>query len=97
MSKLTQYTDVTVIFDIDGQHADAELSHVETLALAQFFKRLSWREVRGCAVNDDEAHLICAAVAKLQGWVGLRWLCTTLILIKVQLVFRCSMVRVEIP
>ncbi|MDH0302251.1 hypothetical protein D3C76_1483120 [compost metagenome] len=67
MSKLTQYTDVTVIFDIDGQQADAELSHVETLALAQFFKRLSWNEVRGCAVNDDEAHLICAAVAKLQG------------------------------
>jgi hypothetical protein len=40
---------------------------VETLALAQFFKRLSWREVRGCAVNDDEAHLICTSVAKLQG------------------------------
>ena len=66
MSNLTQYKDVTVIFDIDGQQADTELSHVETLALAQFFKRLSWSEVRGCAINDDEAHLIWAAVAKLQ-------------------------------
>lgn len=66
MSKLTQNRDVTVTFDIDGQLADAELSHVQTLALAQFFKRLSWSEVSGCAVNEDEANTIWAAVAKLQ-------------------------------
>lgn len=66
MSKLTQYKDVTVTFDIDGRQVDAELSHAETLALAQFFKRLNWSEVRGCAVDDDEAYVIRAAVGKLQ-------------------------------
>lgn len=64
--KLAQYRDVTVTFDIDGHQADAELSHGETLALAQFFKRLDWSEVRGCAVDDDEADRIRAAVGKLQ-------------------------------
>ncbi|NQD75320.1 hypothetical protein HP547_12720 [Pseudomonas sp. CrR7] len=51
---------------MDGRRADAELSHGETLALAQFFKRLNWSEVRGCAVDDDEAYVIRAAVGKLQ-------------------------------
>ncbi|WP_437437064.1 DUF7706 family protein [Pseudomonas putida] len=50
----------------DGRQADAELSHEETMALAQFFKRLNFSEVRGCAIDDDEAHKIWAAVAKLQ-------------------------------
>lgn len=66
MSQLTQNTNVTVTFDIDGQQADAELSHLETMALAQLFKRLNWSEVRGCAINDDEAHSIRSAVGKLQ-------------------------------
>lgn len=67
MSKLTHYRDVTVTFDIDGRQADAELSHQETLALAQLFKRLKWNEMRGCAIDDDEAYAIRAAVGKLQG------------------------------
>jgi hypothetical protein len=66
MSKLTQPRDVRVTFDIDGRHADAELSPEETLALAQFFKRLNWSEVRGCAIDDDEAYVIRVAVGKLQ-------------------------------
>ncbi|CRM18943.1 DUF7706 family protein [Pseudomonas sp. 35 E 8] len=67
MTTLTQHRDVTVTFDIiDGRQADAELSHGETLALAQFFQRLNWSEVRGCAINDDEAFVIRAAVGKLQ-------------------------------
>jgi hypothetical protein len=28
----------------------------EALALAQFLKRATWHEHRGCAVNDDEAY-----------------------------------------
>lgn len=66
MSKLKQYSDVTVTFDIDGAKADIDLSHEETLALAQFFKRLNWGEMRGCATDDDEAYSIRDAVAKLQ-------------------------------
>ncbi|MCX5510446.1 DUF7706 family protein [Pseudomonas sp. BJa3] len=66
MSKLSQHKDVTLTFEVEGRQADAEMSHEETVALAQFFKRLSWSEVRECAMNDYEAHLIWAAVAKLQ-------------------------------
>lgn len=66
MSKLTQYSDVRVIFEIDGCQADAFMSHAETMALAQFVKRLNRSEVRGCAVDDHEAQLIWAAVVKLQ-------------------------------
>ncbi|MGM3216538.1 DUF7706 family protein [Pseudomonas sp. PhalM4] len=66
MSKMTQYSDVRVIFEIDGCQADAELSHGETMALAQLFKRLHWSEFRGCAIDDDEAYKIRATVGKLQ-------------------------------
>lgn len=66
MTRPIQHRDVTVTFDIDGRQADAELSHGETLALAQFFKRLNWSEVRGGAIDDDEAYVIRAAVGKLQ-------------------------------
>jgi len=66
MSKLTQYSNVRVIFEIDGCQADAELSHGETMALAQFFKRAHWSEFRGCAIDDHEAYSIRAAVGKLQ-------------------------------
>lgn len=44
MSKLSQHRDVTVTFEVEGRQADAEMSHEETVALAQFFKRLSWSE-----------------------------------------------------
>lgn len=66
MSQLTKYTDVTVSFDIDYRQTDTELSHAETMALAQLFKRLNWSEVRGCASSDAEAYVIRAAVGKLQ-------------------------------
>lgn len=42
------------------------MSREETMALAQFFKRAHWSEFRGCAVDDDEAYLIRAAVGKVQ-------------------------------
>ncbi|GAB0079432.1 MULTISPECIES: DUF7706 family protein [Pseudomonas] len=66
MNKPTQPKDVTVTFGINGLQADADLSQEETLALAQFFKRLDWSEVRGCAIDDNEAYTIRAAVGKLQ-------------------------------
>lgn len=66
MSKPTKYSDVRVIFEIDGCQADAFLSHGETMALAQFFKRAHWSEFRGYAIDDDEAYLIRAAVGKVQ-------------------------------
>jgi len=66
MSKLTQYSDVRVIFEIDGCQADAFISHGEAMALAQFFKRLHWSEVRACAIDDNEAYLIRAAVGNVR-------------------------------
>ena len=66
MSKPVKYSDVRVIFEIDGCQADAFMSHGEAMALAQFFKRSHWSEFRGCAVDDDEAYSIRAAVGKVQ-------------------------------
>lgn len=43
-----------------------ELDDKEALALAQFVKRLTWSDLRGCAVDDDEAYVIKDAVDKLQ-------------------------------
>ncbi|MEB7916232.1 hypothetical protein NGK09_06120 [Enterobacter mori] len=34
--------------------------------MAQLVKRLTWSEVRACAVDDNEAYGISDAVAKLQ-------------------------------
>lgn len=42
-----------------------ELDDKEALALAQFVKRLTWSDLRGCAVDDDEAYVIKDAVDKL--------------------------------
>jgi hypothetical protein len=41
------------------------------LALAQFVKRLTWADMRGCAVDDAEAYEIRAAVGKLQNALAL--------------------------
>ncbi|WP_055137525.1 DUF7706 family protein [Pseudomonas corrugata] len=43
-----------------------ELTDAQTLALAQFVKRLTWSDMRGRAVDDDEAYEIRDAVGKLQ-------------------------------
>lgn len=43
-----------------------DLDDKEALALAQFVKRLTWSDLRGCAVDDDEAYVIKDAVDKLQ-------------------------------
>ena len=38
----------------------------EALALAQFVKRIGWREIRENAVDNDEAYEMRAAIYKLQ-------------------------------
>jgi hypothetical protein len=38
----------------------------ESLALAQFVKRVTWTAMRECAVDDDECYHIRAAIDKLQ-------------------------------
>lgn len=42
------------------------LDETEAAALAQFVKRVGWSEMRGCAVDDDEAREIRSAVEKLR-------------------------------
>jgi len=44
----------------------AELTDMDAMALAQLLKRLSWAEMRACAVNDAEAYEIRDGVGKLQ-------------------------------
>jgi hypothetical protein len=43
-----------------------DLDETEALALAQFVKRVGWSEMRGCAVDDDEAREIRSAIEKLR-------------------------------
>lgn len=43
-----------------------ELDHKEAVALAQLVKRITWSDLRGCAVDDDEAYLMRDAIGKLQ-------------------------------
>lgn len=43
-----------------------ELPENQAIALAQFIKRVGWSEMRGCAVNDNEAYEIKDAVCVLQ-------------------------------
>lgn len=43
-----------------------ELSPSETLALAQFLKRIGWSEIRSCAVDDAEAYEIRDALDGLR-------------------------------
>ncbi|MFV7555678.1 hypothetical protein ACNPNM_28145, partial [Klebsiella variicola] len=43
-----------------------ELDDKEAMALAQFIKRLTWTEMRACAISDDETYLMKDAIDKLQ-------------------------------
>ncbi|EJA5100221.1 hypothetical protein MVA19_004919 [Salmonella enterica] len=43
-----------------------QLDENETMALAQLVKRLSWSDLRGCAVSDKEAWVMKSAIEKLQ-------------------------------
>lgn len=44
----------------------AELNEAQAWAVAQFLKRISFSECRVNAVDDDEAYLMTAGLAKLQ-------------------------------
>lgn len=43
-----------------------QLDENETMALAQLVKRLSWSDLRGCAVVTEEARVMKSAIEKLQ-------------------------------
>ncbi len=43
-----------------------DLPDEEALALAQFVKRVTWSEMRACAVDEAECYQIRAAIDKLQ-------------------------------
>jgi len=47
-------------------HVDLNLPPSAALALAQFVKRVTWTEMRECAVDDAEAYEIRAAIDTLQ-------------------------------
>lgn len=63
---MSQALNTLLITNVDGRCADAELIHEETYALAQLVKRLTWSDLRGCAVDDDEAFQMRSALNKLQ-------------------------------
>lgn len=44
----------------------SEITEAETMALAQFVKRVGWTELRQNAVDDDEAYAIKDGIDKLQ-------------------------------
>ncbi|ECB3801983.1 MULTISPECIES: DUF7706 family protein [Enterobacteriaceae] len=43
-----------------------ELTDSQAMALAQFVKRLTWSEMRACAVDDDETWVMKDAIQSLQ-------------------------------
>jgi hypothetical protein len=44
----------------------AELNEAEALALAQLCKRITFGDMRSCAVDDNEAYVMRDAIVKLQ-------------------------------
>ena len=53
-----------VIVDADVK-VEFELTDAQALALAQFVKRVGWSEIRGNAVDDDEAYTMRDALGEL--------------------------------
>ncbi len=43
-----------------------ELTDSQAMALAQFVKRLTWSEMRTCAIDDDETWVMKDAIQTLQ-------------------------------
>jgi hypothetical protein len=55
------------VTDRDSSSGSAKLSEAEAMALAQLCKRITFSDMRSCAVDDNEAYVIHDAVDKLQG------------------------------
>lgn len=55
------------ITDSETASGIAEMTEAEALALAQLCKRITFSDIRSCAVDDNEAYVIRDAVDKLQG------------------------------
>ena len=47
-------------------HITLDLQDAESLALAQFVKRVTWSAMRECAVDDDECYQLRTAIDKLR-------------------------------
>ena len=45
---------------------EVQLPPAEALALAQFVKRVTWSEMRSCAMDEAECYQIRAAIDKVQ-------------------------------
>lgn len=50
----------------DAEPQGLVLSDGEMLALAQLLKRIGWSDVRGCAVDDDEARVMLRATERVR-------------------------------
>jgi hypothetical protein len=57
---------LTLIAQTPHGTGESQLTEAEGLALAQFVKRIGWSEMRGNAIDDDEAYLMRDALSKLQ-------------------------------
>ncbi|KWN83010.1 hypothetical protein [Burkholderia stagnalis] len=55
------------VADCDTSSGFTEMSAAEAMALAQLCKRITFSDMRSCAVDDNEAYVIRDAVDKLQG------------------------------
>lgn len=49
---------------------DIELTEEKAGALAQFLKRITWEEMRRCAVSDDDAYTMREALGTVQDAVN---------------------------
>lgn len=58
-SRRALISDKTVRIDLEPPSAEA-------MALAQFVKRVTWTEMRACAVDEAECYEIRAAIDKVQ-------------------------------
>lgn len=64
MTCMKIYIDDTEASEPSGHFS--ELSEVEAVALAQLCKRITFTDLRSCAVDNDEAYVMRDAVVKLQ-------------------------------
>jgi len=50
----------------DDVTIEVELTDAQALALAQLVKRLTWSDLRGCAIDDQEAYTMRDAVDRVR-------------------------------
>lgn len=50
----------------DDVTIEVELTDAQALALAQLVKRLTWSDLRGCAIDDQEAYTMRDAIDRVR-------------------------------